>query len=126
LKSADTGDLERTLLEIARIRALNNVSPAGLRLLRIINAESFRFPEILQSYEEGARPAIRFLADLFRRHEGKELGKVENPQFAAMMFLSMVAAASRTVVLGKPPDEAAIMKRASRCVELFLNGLRAR
>ena len=77
LKGADTGDLETTLLEIARIRVSNSLSPAGLRLQRIINAESFRFPEILQSYEDGALPAIKFLADLFRRHEGKELGKVE-------------------------------------------------
>ena len=126
LKSADTGDLEATLLEIARIRVSNSLSPAGLRLQRIINAELFRFPEILQSYEEGALPAINFLADLFRRHERQELGKVEEPVFDAQMFLSMVAASSRVVVLGKRPDKAAIMKRAKKCVELFLSGLRAR
>jgi TetR/AcrR family transcriptional regulator, mexJK operon transcriptional repressor len=126
LRAADTGDLQATLLEIARIRVSNNLSPAGLRLQRIINAESFRFPEILKSYEEGALPTIEFLADLFRRHEGRELGKLEDPVFDAQMFLSMVAASSRIVVLGKPPDKAAIGKRTRKCVQLFLDGLRTR
>lgn len=126
LKAADTGDLESTLLEIARIRVANSLSPAGLRLQRIINAESFRFPEILQSYEEGALPTINFLSDLFRRHERRELGKLEDPSFDAAMFLSMTAAASRMVVLGKQPDKAAITKRTKKCVRLFLDGLRVR
>jgi AcrR family transcriptional regulator len=126
LRAADNGDLETTLREIARFRALNSISRAGLRLQRIINAESFRFPEILKSYEAGALPTIEFLADLFRRHQGRELGKLDDPAFDAMMFLSMVSAASRVVILGKQPDRAAILKRTEKCVALFLNGLRAR
>ncbi len=126
LKAADTDDLKTTLFEIARIRVTNNLSPAGLRLQRIINAESFRFPEILKSYEDGALLAIAFLAALFRRHEGKELARLDDPEFDAMMFLNMIAASSRMVVLGKPPDKAAIKKRTRKCVELFLDGLRAR
>lgn len=127
LKRADTGDLKATLIEIARIRVANNLRPAGLRLMRIVNAESFRFPEILTSYEAAARPTIEFLTDLFRRHEGRELGRLEDPAFDAQMFLSMVAAASsRMVVLGKKPDAALIEARTRKCVELFLDGLRAR
>jgi AcrR family transcriptional regulator len=126
LQAADTGNLETTLLEIARTRVAKIFTPAGLRLQRIINAESFRFPEILKSYEQGAIPTINFLADLFRRHEGKELGKLEDPVFDAQMFLSIVAASSRLVVLGKQADRAAIQRRAQKCVQLFLNGLRAR
>jgi len=126
LEAADTGDLETTLMEIARIRVVNNLSPSGLRLQRIINAESFRFPEILESYEQGAQPTIKFLVNLFRRHEGRGLGKLEDPVFDATMFLSMVAASSRMVILGKQADKAAINKRTKKCVELFLNGLRAR
>lgn len=126
LKAADDGDLESTLKKIAHIRALNNISRAGLRLQRIINAESFRFPEILKSYEAGALPTIEFLADLFRRHQSQELGKREDPNFDAMMFLSMVSAASRVVILGKQPDRVAVLKSTEKCVELFLNGLRAR
>jgi len=126
LQAADTGNLETTLLGIARTRVAKIFTPAGLRLQRIINAESFRFPEILKSYEQGAIPAINFLADLFRRHEGKELGKLEDPVFDAQMFLSMIAASSRMVVLGKHADKAAVQRRAEKCVQLFLNGLRAR
>ena len=126
LQAADTGDLESTLLAIAQMRAANTQSPAGLRLQRIINSESFRFPEVLESYEAGAQPTIAFLVDLFRRHEGRELGTLDDPAFHAMMFLSMVAAASRAVVLGKPLDDAATAKRIRKCVRLFLDGLRAR
>jgi len=126
LTAADTGDLETALLEIARIRVSNSFSPAGLLLQRIINAESFRFPEILRSYEAGVLPAINFLADLFRRHQGRELSKLEDPVFDAMMFLSMVGAASRVVVLGKQPDKAVIKQRTKKCVQLFLDGLRPR
>jgi AcrR family transcriptional regulator len=126
LRAADTGDLETTLLEIARIRVTNILSPAGLRLQRIINAESFRFPEILKSYEDGAEPTVTFLSALFRRHEGKELGKLDDPEFDAQVFLSVVAASSRMAVLGKQADKAAIGKRTEKCVQLFLDGLRAR
>jgi AcrR family transcriptional regulator len=126
LKSADDGNLESTLRKIARIRASNSISRAGLRLQRIINAESFRFPEILKSYEAGAAPTIDFLADLFRRHQGQELGKLDDPEFDATMFLSMVSAASRIVILGKRADRAAVLRRTEKCVELFLDGLRAR
>jgi TetR/AcrR family transcriptional regulator, mexJK operon transcriptional repressor len=126
LAASETDDLEISLLEIARTRVTQFLSPAGLRLHRIINAESFRFPEILRSYEEGAVPTIEFLAALLRRHEGRELGKLEDPVFDAQMFLSMVAASSRMVVLGRRPDKVAIQHRTRKCVELFLNGLRAR
>lgn len=126
LEAADNGDLETTLLEIAHTRVAKMLTPAGLRLQRIINAESFRFPEIRKSYEAGVVPTIEFLADLFRRHEGKELGNLQDPLFDAQMFLSMVAASSRMAVLGKHPDKAAIQQRASKCVKLFLNGLRTR
>lgn len=126
LRAADTGSLETTLLEIALIRVANALSPAGLRLQRIINAESFRFPEILQNYEDGAQPSIQFLVELFRRHAGRELGTLADPVFDATLFLSMVAASSRIVVLGKEPDREAIMQRTEKCVRLFLDGLRAR
>jgi AcrR family transcriptional regulator len=126
LEAADTGDLEATLLAIAQIRVTKALSPVGLRLQRIINAESFRFPDVLKSYEEAAQPTINFLVDLLQRHDERELGKLEDPLFNATMFLGMIAASSRWVVLGKRTDKAAINKRTQKCVRLFLNGLRVR
>jgi AcrR family transcriptional regulator len=126
LEATDKGNLETTLLEIARIRVTNNLSPAGLRLQRIINAESFRFPEILKSYEDAAEPTVSFLSHLFRRYEGKELGKLDDPEFDAQVFLTVVAASIRMAILGKQADKAAIAQRTEKCVRLFLDGLRAR
>ncbi len=124
LEAAVTEDLEASLLAIARIRVAITLTPAGLRLQRIINAESFRFPEILQNYEEAVTPAINFMAELFRRHEGGELGKLEDPEFAARAFLTIAGSPSRLVVLGKPADKVAIDEFTQKFVRLFLNGLR--
>jgi AcrR family transcriptional regulator len=125
-EAADTGNLEATLMDIAHIRVTNSLSPAGIRLQRIINAESFRFPEIFESFEKGGRPGIDFLAELFKRHEGRELRKMDDPFFYAVMFSTVIASAGRLVVWGRPVDQKAIRKSTEQCVRLFLDGLRAR
>jgi AcrR family transcriptional regulator len=45
LREAETADLEETLLEIGRLLVTNILTPEGLRLLRITNVESIRFPD---------------------------------------------------------------------------------
>ena len=46
LAGFDKGDLAETLESIARLRIGQVMTPNGLRLQRIINTESYRFPEI--------------------------------------------------------------------------------
>ena len=46
LRAAETDDAEETLLRIGQLLVANILSPAGLRLMRITNAESARMPEI--------------------------------------------------------------------------------
>jgi TetR/AcrR family transcriptional repressor of mexJK operon len=128
LSALDCDDLEGTLTAVARIRMQNANSPDGLRLQRILNAESYRFPEIFAlAYDQGTVPTIKFLADLLRRHTRAGTIRVRQPEIAALAFLSMVIGApSRAMVWGDSVDEKLLRERVRICVELFLNGVRRR
>ncbi|MFT3929423.1 MAG: TetR/AcrR family transcriptional regulator [Spongiibacteraceae bacterium] len=128
LHAVETDDLEATLIAVARIRMTNAMSSAGLRLQRIINTESYRFPEIFTlAHEQGSRPTIDYLADLLQRHAQKKTIAVDKPEIAATAFLSMVVGGPlRAIVWGGEVDEVALEERIQYCVKLFLNGARSR
>lgn len=130
LRSLETDDLAATLTAVARIRMVNAVSPVGLRLQRIVNAESYRFPEVFTiAYEQGSRPTMDFLIDLFRRHTEAGTIEVAQPAIAASAFISMVLgppARALALVEGGNVDEAALEERIQFCVKLFLDGARPR
>lgn len=128
LKTAESEDLEESLVAFARIRLANAISPVGLRLQRILNTESYRFPEIFtHAHEQGSRPTIEFLADFLTRRMRAGEACVADPETAATAFLSMVVGApARGVVYGGPVDEAGLDARIRFCVKLFLDGVRPR
>jgi TetR/AcrR family transcriptional regulator, mexJK operon transcriptional repressor len=128
LKNAETDDLENTLKAVARIRMSNAISPAGLRLMRIVNAESYRFPEIFTlAFEQGMKPTLEFLTDLLRRHNKAGNIKITRPDIAASSFLSMVVGGpTRAIVWGADVDEKALEERIRFCVRLFMDGARPR
>jgi TetR/AcrR family transcriptional regulator, mexJK operon transcriptional repressor len=122
LRAAEVEDLETTLLRVGQILLSNVVSPAGLRLLRITNAESTRMPEIgAYTNEKGTAPTLAYLADLLRRRLG--LGIAESEE-AAQAFLYLVVGGPATATAwGVALDEISIDKHATYCVHLFLHGL---
>ena len=62
LQAFETDDFEAALAAVARLRVAQVMTPAGLKLQRIINTESYRFPEIFtMAYEQSTRPVIEFL-----------------------------------------------------------------
>jgi TetR/AcrR family transcriptional repressor of mexJK operon len=122
-EALEVADLETTLLAVARLRVASILSPAGLRLQRIIYAESYRFPEIVPRYDQSLHPAIAFLIDLFRRHEAEGLGIAEDPEVKALAFLSVVGVPTRGAILGQPIDLVAIDDLVTRSVKLLLHGL---
>ncbi|CAN7623005.1 TetR/AcrR family transcriptional regulator [Phenylobacterium sp. LjRoot225] len=128
LKAAESDDLEASLVAFARIRMANAISPVGLRLQRIINTESYRFPEIFtHAHDQGSRPTLEYLADFLRRRMKAGDVCVDDPETAATAFLSMVVGGPiRGIVLGGPVDAAALEARIKFCVKLFLNGVRPR
>ncbi len=123
LKAVETDDLEATLLAVAHIRVANILSPGGLRLQRIINAESFRFPVIAERYDEGLVPTIDFLAGLFRRHEARGLGNPGDPKVKALAFLSVIGGPTRSAILGRLTDPTVIDALIADGVRLLLHGV---
>jgi TetR/AcrR family transcriptional regulator, mexJK operon transcriptional repressor len=128
LAALDTGDLEATLTAVARMRVAQVTRPEGLKLQRIINTESYRFPQIFtMSYQQGAGPVIAFLADLLRRHDTAGAVCVDRPEMAATVFMSMVISGPvRIIVSGNPLSKHEIDERIDFSVRLFLNGVRPR
>lgn len=130
LRELATDDIETTLLAVARVRMQHAISPAGLRLQRIINAESYRFPEIFTlAYEQGSRPTMDFLIERLRHHTQAGDIDVDQPETAASIFLSMVLSGpARSLALADRAtvDETALEERIRYCVKLFLNGIRKR
>lgn len=125
LRAAVRDDLETTLANIARIRIANVMSPVGIRLQRILSTESYRFPEIFtQSYEQGAKPSIDFLADILRQHNAAGTTDIADPERAALAFISLaVSGPTRVAVSGNALDKAEIEERIRFAVHLFLNGV---
>ena len=128
LVQCDKDNLEDSLTAVARMRVAQVTTSAGLRLQRIINTESYRFPDIFTaSYEQGAGPVIAFIADLLRRHDSAGAVCVDRPEMAANVFMSMVVGGPvRIIVSGNPLSQDAIEDRIAFSVKLFLDGVRTR
>jgi TetR/AcrR family transcriptional repressor of mexJK operon len=128
IEATERGDIEQTLMALAWLRIEQVMTPNGLKLQRIINTESYRFPEILaDSYEIGAGPSVRFLAGLLARETAAGRLAVHEPERAAVVFLSMVVSGPvRTIVIGNQLSRDEIEGRLRYAVRLFLDGARSR
>ena len=127
LRAAESDDVEDTLLRVGQILMENLMGPAGLRLLRITNAESARMPEIgAYTTQNGTAPTIAYLADLIQRRIPFR-SDIADAQEAAFAFLYLVACGPATMAAwGVVLDNAAIDRHTKYCVRLFLYGLLAR
>lgn len=128
LAGFDNGDLVETLESVARLRINQVMAPHGLRLQRIINTESYRFPEIFAAnVEQSTRPVIEFVTGVLDRAVATgEIAATDTVQ-AAVAFMSMVVGSQvRTIERGRKPTRAQIDKRVRFTVGLLLNGLRPR
>lgn len=124
LRAVETEDLETTLLAMGQMLVSNIMSAAGLRLMRITNAESSRMPEIgVYTYQNGTGRTIAYLADLFRRRVSLP-HELEDPEEAAVAFLYLVVSGPPTMTAwGMTLDQNAIDRHTRYCVHLFLHGL---
>lgn len=125
LRAAESDDLEESLLRIGQILVANIMSPAGLRLLRITNAESGRMPEIgVFTLQQGTERTIAYLADLFRRRIKQGDAGLPDAEDAATAFLYLVVGGPASMTAwGVVLDEAAIDRHTRYSVQLFLHGL---
>ncbi|MDE2405191.1 MAG: TetR/AcrR family transcriptional regulator [Sphingomonadales bacterium] len=128
MRAAVADDLEQTLVNIARLRVDPLTTPAGLKLQRIIQTESYRFPDVFTlSYEHGALPVIRFLGALLAAETAAGRLAIAEPDLAANVFISMVVSGPIRILtagLAVSPEE--VDHRIRFAVRLFLDGARAR
>lgn len=121
-------DFRQTLTNIAMLR-INLVSTEqGLKLQRIINTESYRFPDIYTTYFKiAALPTSQFLTKLLKQETDAGRLAIDNPTMAAVVFMSMVVSGPVSLVVsGNPltPDE--LKERVAFGVNLFLEGAKPR
>jgi AcrR family transcriptional regulator len=128
MQSEVVGDLEEMLTRIARSRIALVMTPEGLKLQRILNTESYRFPDIFtMAYARASQSVIGHLIALFRHHE--ETGELAtgDPVRAATSFMSMVVGGpTRQIVSGNYMSQKEIEEHLRFSVRLFLNGARTR
>jgi AcrR family transcriptional regulator len=125
LRAQESDDLEVTLQRIGAILVENVLGPAGLRLLRLTNAESVTMPEIAaENVRRGTDPTLRYLADLFRRRMGGPNAHFPEAEDAAQAFLSIVVGGpASNAAWGLRMEPASVEKHTYYCVHLFLRGL---
>jgi TetR/AcrR family transcriptional regulator, mexJK operon transcriptional repressor len=128
LQALETGDIAATLAAVARLRIAQVMTPAGMKQQRIINTESYRFPEIFtMAYEQNTRPVVEFLAALLQRETATGRLAIADPMRAAVVFLSMVVSGPiRVIVSGHRLNQAEIEDRLQFAIRLFLDGARTR
>ena len=122
LRAAESDNLEDSLLAIGQLLISNVLTPTGLRLLKLTNAESGRMPSMGEhNVRYGEDPIIAYLADLFERQLP---GGCDNAADAAEAFLHLVVGGPAIgAAWGVVRDEATIMRRAQISTRIFLHGL---
>ena len=128
LAGFDQGDLAATLEAVARLRIGQVMTPNGLRLQRIINTESYRFPEIFTAnLEQSGQPVMDFIAGVLDRAVAAGQIAPTDSGAAASAFMSMVVGGQvRAIVSGRAPTAAELDRKVTFTVRLLLDGLRPR
>jgi len=123
LRSAETNDLEESLIAIARLMAANASSPSGLRLARIANAEVFRMPEIgAYLWERTAQIALGYLGDLFVRRLWPVPPDPQAVEETALSFLILVVEGSLQMAVWGRISDAEMDRQVINRTRLFLHG----
>ncbi len=125
LRAVEVDDFEQTLARIAEILVANIMSPAGLRLLRLTNAESGLMPDVgAYAVEHGTGPTLAYLADLFRRKTDLREDGLPNAHEAAVAFLHLVVGGpANNAAWGVLPGQEAIDRHTRYSLRIFLHGL---
>ncbi len=125
LRDAETDDIETSLLAIGHILVANILSPSGIRLMRITNAESNRQPQIGDfTVRMGTGPTVEYLMDLFDRHLPGRFTDPKETKAMAYAFLHLVVGGPANIMAwGVQLTEAEIKLQTTTGVRLFLHGI---
>lgn len=123
LYAIETDNFEETLLRVGNLLVDNILTPKGMRLLRITNAESGNMPEIgTYAYTKGTGPTLDYLANLFVRR-GPVPVKPSHANKAALAFMDLVIGGPGNMsALGISINKVQLKRNTAYRVQLFLHG----
>ena len=127
LRALESESLEATLTAVARLRAENLKDPANIKLQRILNGQSFRFPDLFTSAFDikGTGPSIDYLSELLERHSAQGTIEVTDTRRAAQAFLSMaLSRTARMLISGNNLNQDDIEEQIQYSVAFFLRAVR--
>lgn len=123
LREHESDDLEETLIAIASILVATMLSPTGLRLIRITNAESYRMPEIGRyTYGRGHELFARYLRDLFARKLPRQAETPGDIEDLVTAFVNLMSGPARLNAWGLDAGPVDVDSFVRRRVRLFLVG----
>ncbi len=123
LRAIETDDLEETLQRVGQLLVTNILSPGGLRLLRLTNAEANHVADIgAYNVRLGTEPTLGYLKDLFERRLPGCARSSEAADAAEAFLHLVVGGPASNAAWGVPLDQEAIERHGRYSVRLFLNG----
>ena len=123
LPELECDDFETTLVNVARLVVTMLMSPAGLQLIRITNAESYRMPEIgAYTYQHGHLRIAQFLTDLFQRRLFPNANGALNLGDLPTSFLNLMSGPARRNAWGIDEEHFDLELFVHQQVRLFLRG----
>lgn len=128
IEATRTDDLVQTLTNIAMQRISLLADEQGLKLQRLIEIESFRFPEIFHiAYGLHSGPTMRFIRRLLDEETAAGRLEISDTELATTIFMGMVVGGpARFITSGNALPEDELKRRISFAVNLFLDGVRRR
>jgi TetR/AcrR family transcriptional repressor of mexJK operon len=118
---AGAGKVRPALLGFARAYRKRVLGAQGLAMFRTLTAEVPRFPDLARAvYQGGAGAMVRRLAAFLQAAMEKGELRRDDPQFAAELFLSMLAGQERVRRLYGLNGAEAESRRVPRIVDCFL------
>ena len=117
---ADPGDMRAALVAFARAYRKRVLGSEGLAMFRTLTAEVPRFPDLARAvYHGGAGAMVKRLAAFLGGAMADGRLRRDDPQFAAELFLSMLAGERVRRLYGLNGGEAE-SRRVPRIVDCFL------
>src|SRR5690606_11836196 len=99
------------------------LSPTGLRLIRITNAESYRMPEIGRyTYGKGHKLYSQYLREMFQRRLPLRAQRKSDVDDLVIPFLNLMSGAARLNAWGLDSEPVEVGAFVRRRVRLFLSG----
>jgi TetR/AcrR family transcriptional regulator, mexJK operon transcriptional repressor len=123
LHQLESDDVEQSLIAIAKLIVTTLMSPMGVKLIRITNAESYRTPQIGEfTYRRGLGQIGQYLADFFQRRVFGEMEHHPDLEDLATTFLNLLSSPARVHAWGLDEEQIDIDAFVERRVKLFLHG----